>query len=298
MEDKIKELENEIIQALNDFLNSKNLPQALEIAEKIKSKLTELSKAYLEKGEEDLSEIINARTQAWEIYIRYMKAKMELFETGIADDRGQFNVDFIRGNMIIVNSKNKIGINPKNAILRLKICGAFLKLIREINTLTLELVNPIKTVYKIMLKNSEKSELIKETLPIVQNWFKSVLEWRVEALFIATIIAILKGDAHTFNQIVKKHLNLLSQLNALRVGYKHQPLNLLKEEVYGRIYGLLRSKYEMLITQRTGFFSRSVGSEIRFFMREGGDIKDISIPSFIQELSFKDLFPKAMEEDT
>ena len=53
----------------------------------------------------------------------------------------------------------------------------------------------------------------------------------------------------------------------------------------------------MLTRERSGFLTKSLISQIKFFIKTGGEIQDISIPQFVLDLNLKDVFPKAIIEE-
>jgi hypothetical protein len=297
MERSDNEINNEINNFVQNFFKSNTIAQAQEVLNLIIGKLRELEKYYAGINRKDLEKLTTARLNVWEAYDIYINAKKELLKANITDERGQFMIAFSKGSIIIQSKKTRGIIRPDDILNRIKLASEFMKITRLIQEVPEITYNSTKQIYKLVKESDDKGFIINADL-LLKNWVRLLIQWKLEILSLGVIISVLKGEWSNFKAMVNKHLELSSQLDALFEGQKYQKIRIMDDQMYKEFKNIVSSRYYDLTSRKGGFFRGGGTSDILIFINRAEPIQDIVVPSFIDNLTFKELFPKELEKET
>ncbi|WEU39813.1 MAG: hypothetical protein OdinLCB4_004900 [Candidatus Odinarchaeum yellowstonii] len=287
------ELNNQINTLIQEFFKAVTINQANTALSRIKELLNTLKNYYVNQNRLDLAELTENRLLVWDAYQLYIDAKNYLIQARISDQRGQFTVGFSRSGLTVQSRISRYVISPKDVLNRIKLSNEFLKLIRDLREVPSKTYQAIKKTYALVnrVSGEETKSLI---IRFLRNWTKLLLQWKIELLALGVITVILKGDPAEFKKLVEKHRELIAQLDALNQGQKYQKIMILDDATYQEIKNNLQSKYYDL-TQRKGGLLGGGTRDILLFLNDAEKIQDITIPAFVFEIDFKELFPKELE---
>ncbi len=290
------ELNNQINILVQEFFKASTINQADQILSRIKELLNTLRNHYVTQGKLELADLTEYRLIVWEAYQLYIDAKKYLIQTRISDERGQFTIGFSRSGIIVQSRFGRFTVSPKDILNRIKLSNEFLKIIRDLREVPSKTYQAIKKAYNLVRKISGE-ETIGLITRFLRNWTKLLLQWKIELLALGVITVILKGDPAEFKKLVEKHRELIAQLDALHQGQKYQRIAILDDSTYQEVKNSLQSKYYDLTQRKAGLLGGGT-RDILLFLNDAERIQDITIPAFIFEIDFKELFPKELEAGT
>ncbi len=287
------ELNNQINTLVQEFFKASTINNAIQILNRIKELLNSLKNHYETQGKLELADLTEYRLLVWEAYQLYIDAKKYLIESRISDERGQFTIGFSKSGLLVQNRMGRFIISPKDILNRIKLSNEFLKIIRDLREVSSKTYQAIRKAYELIKSVSEENirTLITRFL---RNWTKLLLQWKIELLALGVITVILKGDPAEFKKLVEKHRELIAQLDALHQGQRYQKVIILDESTYQEVKNNLQSKYYDLTQRKGGLFGGGT-RDILLFLNDAEKIQDITLPPFIFEIEFKELFPKELE---
>lgn len=294
MESKDAVLNNRINELIQNFFKAVSINSAKQILSEVKANLNQLKEYYSQQNNPVMVQLTEARETVWDAYQMYIDAKYYLSETNISDDRGQFAIGFSRGSIFIQSKKGRYLVSPSDLLNRIKLCNEFLKTIRNIKEVPAKTYESVRKTYRLISQVSEEN--VKNNIGLfLRNWVKLLIQWKIEILALGVITTVLKGDPAEFKKLVEKHKELIAQLDALFQGQRYQKTNILDNNTYQETRSVLQSKYYDLTQRRGGILGGGGTRDILLFLHNAQNIQDISIPSFISEIDFKELFPKEIE---
>ncbi|MEM2109409.1 MAG: hypothetical protein QW327_02860 [Candidatus Odinarchaeota archaeon] len=296
MNGKEAELNNQINILVQNFFKAATIQQANQILGEIKEALNRLKNNYNEQGNQVMANLTDCRLIVWDAYQLYIDAKKYLIESGISDERGQFTIGFTRRGVIVQNRRGRYIVTAKDVLNRIKLSNEFLKTIRSVKDIPGKTYEAIKKTYSLINQVSDEENRNVITRFLI-NWTKLLLQWKIELLALAVITVILKSDPAEYKQLVEKHKELAAQLDALFQGQKYQKTIILDNATYQEIKSSLQAKYYDLTQRKGGLLGGGGTQDILLFLNDAEKIQDITIPAYVFELDFKELFPKELQSD-
>ena len=295
MENEDENLNNQINELIQLFFKAPTINDAKGNLIKIKEKLNYLKNFYSTQNNEALVRFTSARIEIWDAYEIYIDAKNELAKTNISDERGQFMIAFQRGAIMLQSKKTKFLITPQDLFNRIKVASEFMKIARLIQEAPDKTYKAVKEVYNL-IKDIKDQETIKSGVLFLKNWVNLMIQWKLEILSLGVIIGILKGDWSEFKKLVDKHVELISQLDALYQGQKYQKIRIIDDQMFGGLNNVLSAKYHDLTARKGGILGGGGTKDILTFINQAEPVQDIVIPTNVTNISFKELFPKELEK--